>query len=402
MVGTMKTVVAAVIASIALVSVSNGQAQRECGVMPELDVYQACPTKGACDSAGERDTWDHTRLFDEDNKMKIRVRMHVFADDLVLPDWIVNNQRDKLVADFAQYNIEPVVTWQRVLDPNYFQVDTEAEISAMKSTYAISPSTLLNVYITDVGSQLNFKGQGFLPWNSAGPMTSAGGIVVDKDAIGSFKTTLTHEVGHNLGLWHIHHGWDEEELYYHGRGDGCIPGMLEPCNCYCFEAIDSSNCDSVGDFCCDTPATAEHTTCGEAPTGYPCASQPFTSDWTNFMGYAPDGPSPTAPPCRNHFSTQQTRRMLCWTCDAVQGWVDGQDCDNNGTVDECDLARGDASDCDQDGLLDVCEPMEKGACCLPQNTCQDGHTQCSCDAVGGTFAGQFSKCSSTNCLVLAQ
>jgi PKD repeat protein len=112
------------------------------------------------------------------------------------------------------------------------------------------------------------------------------GVIIRHDSYGNVGTasgdrTLTHEIGHCLGLLHTFQG------PFFGGGTGCH----------------TADCGGNGDFCCDTPpAAASHWDC---PTTYnSCTSIPvndfYAADvfdqWENYMSYAP---------CQNMFSQGQ-------------------------------------------------------------------------------------------------
>jgi len=112
------------------------------------------------------------------------------------------------------------------------------------------------------------------------------GLLIRHDSYGTMGTgsgdrTLTHEIGHCLGLLHTFQG------PFFGTGTGCH----------------TTDCASNGDFCCDTPpATEAHWSC--PPSHNSCTSTP-TNDffgfdaydqWENYMSYAP---------CQNMFSEGQ-------------------------------------------------------------------------------------------------
>lgn len=111
------------------------------------------------------------------------------------------------------------------------------------------------------------------------------GVIIRHDAYGNIGTalsgdrTLTHEIGHCLGLLHTFEG-------------GCHSG----------------NCTDNGDYCCDTPPESEaHWSCG--PSQNSCLDIPVNDfygfdaydQWENYMSYAP---------CQNMFSEDQKAIML--------------------------------------------------------------------------------------------
>lgn len=111
------------------------------------------------------------------------------------------------------------------------------------------------------------------------------GVIIRHDAYGNVGTaisgdrTLSHEVGHCLGLFHTFQG-------------GCH----------------SDDCSDNGDYCCDTPPESEaHWSCGGAQNS--CTDVPVNDlygfdaydQWENFMSYAP---------CQNMFSEDQKAIML--------------------------------------------------------------------------------------------
>ncbi len=116
-------------------------------------------------------------------------------------------------------------------------------------------------------------------------------------------TTLRHEIGHSLGLWHTHRGSSEVFL-----GSRC------PRDDSCYESTPS---DTTGDFCDDTgpfpiPSQSAATECrvptvAEVPD--PCNSA--RTSWSNlntvnnYMSYTGDS-------CQSIFTAKQARRMRCY------------------------------------------------------------------------------------------
>lgn len=366
-----------------------------------------CPKMGFCDCVSERDQW----LAPTQN-ITIRVKFHIFDND-VLQDLNrvqrVQDQIDKINADFQsrriQFDAEPPIFYDDPEHSAYRVIETNEEAAEMKTIYADSPATKLNVYVCDF-DPLGFNGRGTFPWYPEAN-TAQGGILNDGEAFSGDRTTLTHEIGHNLGLWHTHHG--VSELLSHGE---CNPAL--PCTCDCYETAERIDCDVTGDFCCDTPSTPVHYTCDETCNGDPCsAGNPdpcpectaqtkfCPTDYDNFMGYARDV---TVPPCRDHYTDQQAARMQCWACDVRTGWMSGEQlgrcCLPDGSCDDllesCCVNRGgtfggDGTSCGS-----------SGACCLGGGICQsDNQDPVCCALLGGTFAGAGTSCSSVGACCLS-
>ena len=112
-------------------------------------------------------------------------------------------------------------------------------------------------------------------------------LALTKDYVDTF--VLAHEIGHNLNLYHTHHGGPAEP-------DPDIPA----------EAIDGSNCATAGDLICDTPAdpllisgsggNINSLTCTYTGGGG------FNPDTENIMSY-------TSTECGDSFTNDQGNRM---------------------------------------------------------------------------------------------
>jgi hypothetical protein len=109
------------------------------------------------------------------------------------------------------------------------------------------------------------------------------------------STTVTHEIGHYLGLFHT----DDDFKDSQGRT----------------ELVDGSNCENTGDKICDTPAspvlddTLIGTNCNYIGTLTDANGTPYTPDILNYMTTFA-GKDANNITCRRRFSPQQNEAMI--------------------------------------------------------------------------------------------
>lgn len=110
---------------------------------------------------------------------------------------------------------------------------------------------------------------------------------------GSYYNTssLPHEMGHCLGLYHTHHGTINE------GGDDINQ---------CSELVNGINSSTCGDYITDTPADPNvwsETSCTYTGTGVDANGQAYNPSTSNLMSYA-------YKPCRTNFSNIQIQRII--------------------------------------------------------------------------------------------
>ncbi|MCM2272766.1 MAG: PKD domain-containing protein [candidate division Zixibacteria bacterium] len=256
----------------------------------------ACPTYGPCDVAGTRNAY----IPDPGQSTTIiRLMFHIITLDngtnASTTPAMIEAQVANLNADYAPVRIEFEYQYQTHASSAYRSLN-EGEFDLMKAAYAVQPDSMLNVFVSYVEPSYSY---GTFPWDPQ-CLTVYGGIVMTTGHFSNIQSTLAHEVGHCLGLWHTHHGVSE----------------VNECS-QCYEKANSPDGDVTGDLCEDTEPTPLSYGCGGPGGNDPCNSQPWgLTDPQNYMGYAGEG-------CWSEFSPQQMGRAHCWLNDQLLGWSSG-------------------------------------------------------------------------------
>ncbi|KAI9465358.1 Metalloprotease [Lactarius psammicola] len=269
------TLVAFIGASVALaspVAVNSTVTPRRCGttISPEKIIaaekhFEANkPTKALVDSA---------------TAATVSVYMHVISEDTTaaggnLADSAISAQISALNSGYAGSGLSFVLAGTtRTVNADWFNNvdDTSVQQDQMKSALHVGGAATLNLY------SVGFTGSGLLgyatfPWDySTNPVDD--GVVFLFSSVPGGSTadynegkTVTHEVGHWVGLYHTFQG----------------------------------GCTGSGDFVSDTPAEASPAS--GCPTGRDTCSTAGLDPITNFMDYSIDS-------CMNQFTAGQIARF---------------------------------------------------------------------------------------------
>ncbi len=338
----------------------------------------SCPTYGTCDSPSVRDSWIPGP---STPTVTLRIKFHIVCSAIEpicaasLAD--VADQMVELNSDFAPYRIQFDEQSQAdfIYSDDYFWRPDFDEVDEMKLNYADDPGHQINVFVTHDGSF------GYFPW-MPDPLGKLGGIIIKARRFGAGWSDLTHEIGHNLGLWHTHRGVSDFV------GEPCYEDDHDACDCPCYERAGVPS-DITGDFASDTPPTPTNDDC-EPPGGIDsCSGVPWgATQPENYMGYG--DLDPEAFPCWTEFSPQQAGRMHCWVHDVLSGWIactTDEDCDDRDVctgpdlcVDGmCQMREYPIGTCCQNGIDDDSDGY---ADCNDVADCE-AHAACYCDDNGG-------------------
>ena len=219
-----------------------------------------------------------------------------------------------------------------------FETNEESAI-----TFSHNVDGLINIYfaqtVTSSSSGGGLCGYAYLP---GGP-----DVIVMANNCTTNGSTLPHEIGHFFSLLHTH-----------GPSNSNLTTEL----------VDGSNCDTDGDFLCDTPADPQLNSGNVTPDCVYVGSTVdangdlFAPDVTNIMSYS-------RKVCRTYFSPQQYARMYAsfqtarhyFSCPSFNANFTSnftRDCSDTLTVDFTDTSTGATSwewDVDGDDIVDYTE-----------------------------------------------
>jgi hypothetical protein len=218
-------------------------------------------------------------------------------------------------------------------DNYYNSTNTLAEINSLRQINLVPDA--INIYFVP---NLAYESGG-LCGISAFTTSSIQSIAMNNSCMPTSNySTLPHEVGHYLNLYHTHE------------------------TAFGAELVNGSNCVPAGDKVCDTPAdpvlgtstVSAFPACAYTGSAVDSNGDPYAPNAKNFMSYS-------RKECRDHFSDGQNSRayttLVTLRPELAHESLPGEaDCNGNSIRDGCDIAQGTATDCDVNGLPDNCQP----------------------------------------------
>ncbi|MCE9537984.1 MAG: zinc-dependent metalloprotease [Bacteroidetes bacterium] len=204
------------------------------------------------------------------NNATIQVFIHIIrkknggGNDVISLSDVINGF-NQMQSQYYPHNICFVLIGIGFIDKTYYYNYSNDEFDALTGTNI--HSNAIDIYIVPNA-----------PYNGRASGIPGRAFVIKKDAVTN-GSTMAHEMGHCLGLYHTHE------------------------TSFCTEAISGSNCSTCGDFVCDTPADP---TLSSGNVNSSCifigggGYNPLTA---NIMSYSD-------PSCRNDFTVGQKERIL--------------------------------------------------------------------------------------------
>ncbi|MDP6986559.1 MAG: M43 family zinc metalloprotease [Phycisphaerales bacterium] len=279
----------------------SAQAAGYCGTVPDRDA--TAKTQRYLEDG----TWAQAREYrwqdSRDGVVQLRVAFHIIRHNdgsggLYQPDGHIEDLLATANGHLTGAGVELVKYGDTLFidDDSFYTVvwdwDDNEEVNALRSTDVVDGA--INVYMVP-----DFSWAGGI---SSYPWASTQGIVMSNYAIPWFgnTTTLSHEVGHYLHLFHTH------DTHWYDRDTDPPEGW------WGLECTDGSNCGAAGDYLCDTPADPKldeypNVNCewSDLPDD-PCGTGvPYAPDETNLMSYA-------GIDCKSMFSCEQLN-VMAWS-----------------------------------------------------------------------------------------
>lgn len=217
------------------------------------------------------------------NTVYVPVRIHMVANSSGfgrVTHAQVLDQMCKLNQDFAGMNMQFYI--KGINDNINNNGIYTTQFSAGLIMNNLRDATALNIWIVDVAAG-SPPSPGDLGVTLGYYSPSRDWVVVRRDEVNANSVTLPHEIGHFFSLKHTHNGWDSTP-WSPAIGN---PAPVNSPGGVPTERQDGSNCNTAGDFICDTPP--DYNGFGFNGCNYNIAQDPtgvfINPDEQLFMGY---------------------------------------------------------------------------------------------------------------------
>ncbi len=271
----------------------------------------------------------------------VPVKVHIIRTDEGLGgftpqeiDAIINDMNTYYENAFLEFFLCEAINY--IDDTEYYNFSTDEQAAL---TNANNTDNVINIYFANSVSTADGGGLCGYAFFPGGPE-----IIMMDNTCAVNGSTMPHEMGHFFGLSHTH-----------GNTNGTLTTEL----------VDGSNCDTDGDFICDTPADPQlgfgnvNGSCNYVGTETDANGDDFVPNPLNIMSYSRKS-------CRTEFSMGQYARiygvyqasrsvMACPTYNVDLTANFTRDCGNSMTVDFIDNSVGATSwqwDVDGDDIID--------------------------------------------------
>lgn len=203
----------------------------------------------------------------------------------------------KLNQEYLPHQIQFFISgnFRFINNSNYYQHTSTNTGRQMHLQYRVANT--INMYVVgDLGDLLGYA------TSTVGSGIGGDGLVMVKKDLTSASTTLSHEMGHVLGLYHTFYGWEGYEHNYTENAPTIVNSNRA------VERVDATNCETAGDGLCDTSPDylKDRWGCNENGLSTIVQKDPigttFRSDATNIMSYADDN-------CVTRFTEAQVQVM---------------------------------------------------------------------------------------------
>ncbi len=277
--------VAASVINAQVKQIYRSDVSNECGLMffKDLDGITSCTLNTNCDLPETRDQYNWIPLDDiKIVKTRVRVVRETDGSNPAATEREVRMQMHHLNKDFASAGIQFTYELDYIDDSAFRSSNSVPFLVQKMSQYTTDPLNYCNIFVSSGPASF-----GFYPWLSFGSI----GLFINsllQFYPGNNRSSLTHEMGHELGLYHTFAGYSE----------------VANCNNDCAENTSTTNNDLRGDYCSDTPPQDLSYEYGFVPTMDSCNLPNLFPEipHINYQSYSDN---------KLEFTTQQIARMHC-------------------------------------------------------------------------------------------